>query len=67
MSFGQVCLGNFGETMGWDQIYFDVSRVQFGYRVEVDLDCLDCKYALVALIYSVKKKGEGEGRVLYKI
>lgn len=40
MSFGQVCLGNFGQTMGETILCgdFDVSRVQFG-----SLDtCLDC-------------------------
>lgn len=64
MSFGQVCLGNFGETMG-DTLMFREFSLSIGWKV--GLDCLDCKYALVALIYSVKKKGEGEGRVLYKV
>lgn len=34
---------------------------------KVGLDCLDYKCALVALIYSMKRKGGGGGRALYKI
>lgn len=53
----------------WDGIKYTLMFREFSLDIgwKVGLDCLDCKCALVALIYSVKKKGEGEGRVLYKV